>query len=74
MPKQDSGEDNERGQSGDDREPGAAVQPSTWHKGHLPRMPRDPSDNEPDFITGWLRERSLDGLFEDRAEDQQGPG
>jgi len=58
---QHRGEKDQGTQSGADREPGAAVQPSTWHKGHLPRLPRDPSDNEPDFITGWLRERSLDG-------------
>jgi hypothetical protein len=74
MPKRRRGEKDQGTQSGDDRGPGAAVPPSTWHKGHLPGMPRDPSDNEPDFITGWLRERSLDGLFEDRAEDQQAPG
>jgi hypothetical protein len=26
-------------------------------------MPRDASDDEPDWVTGWLHERLLDGLF-----------
>jgi hypothetical protein len=32
-------------------------------------MPRDPSDGEPDFVTGWFHERLLDGAFEDQAEE-----
>jgi len=34
-------------------------------------MPVAASDDEPDWITGFLHDRLLDGLFEERAEDQE---
>jgi hypothetical protein len=33
-------------------------------------MPRDASDDEPDWVTGWFHERLLDGLSEQPAEDE----
>jgi hypothetical protein len=66
-----SGKQDERAPGGDDREPGATAKRPAWQKGHLPRMPRDSSDDEADWVTGWFHERLLDGLSEQRAEDQE---
>ena len=71
MPKRHGSEENEGAPEGDDREPRVTPQRPAWRTGHLPRMPRPRSDDEPGFVTGWLRERSLDGLFEDQADDPQ---
>jgi hypothetical protein len=73
MPKRHRGEQDEGTPGGDDREPGLGAQRPVWQTGRLPRMPRDPSDDEPDFITRWFRGRSLDDVFEDRAQDQERP-
>jgi hypothetical protein len=69
MAKRHGGKEDEGTAGGDDREPGGIAHRPAWHAGHLPRMPRTPSDDEPDFVTGLLRERSLDGLLGDGAED-----
>ena len=73
MPKRHGSEENEGAPEGDDREPRVTPQRPAWQTGHLPRIPRPASDDEPDFVTGWLRERPLGGLFEDQAEDPQRP-
>jgi hypothetical protein len=68
-----SGKEPEGVSSGDDRRSEATAKRPGWQTGHLPRMPRDASDDEPDWVTGWFHERLLDGLFEERAEDQEHP-
>jgi hypothetical protein len=52
----------------DGGESGVTPERPAWQTGHLPHIPRDPS--EEDFITGWFHERLLDGLFEARADDE----
>jgi hypothetical protein len=57
----------------DVRESGTAARRSGWQAGHLPRVPGAVSGEEPDWITGLLQDRLLDGLFQDGAGDQERP-
>jgi hypothetical protein len=70
MAKPRSSQEGQRAPGGDDRESEASAKRPAWHAGHLPRMPRDASDDEPDWVTGWFHERLLEGLSEERAEDR----
>jgi hypothetical protein len=36
-------------------------------------MPGASSDEEPDWVTGFLQERLLDGLFQDESGNQERP-
>jgi hypothetical protein len=54
------------------RPDGAGKRPG-WQAGRLPRMPAAAPGEEPDWVTGLLHERLLDGLLEDQAGDQDRP-
>ena len=58
----------------DGRGAGATARRPGWHAGHLPHMAGAGSGEEPDWVTGLIQERLLDGLFQDGAGDQERPG
>lgn len=66
MPRPHNGDDDQDAPAGHQESGGTAKRPG-WHAGRLPRMPREASDDEPDWVTGWFHERLLDGLSEDPA-------
>jgi hypothetical protein len=75
MPKRRSARQDDHGpEYGDGRESGAAARGRGWQAGHLPHVPGAGSGEEPDWVTGLIQERLLDGLFQDRAGDQERPG
>jgi len=59
--------------AGDEGQPGVTGRRCAWQPGHLPRMPREASDDQADWVTGWFHERLLAGLSEDQAEDHVNP-
>jgi hypothetical protein len=67
MSKRHRGEKDEVAPGSDEGESTHSATRPTWRTGHLPHIPRDPS--EEDFVTGWFHERLLDGMNEDRADD-----
>ena len=79
MPKRPSGskhsasQDDDGLEGSDGPEPESASKRSQWQAGHLPHMAGGPSGEEPDWVTGFLQERLLDGLFQDEAGDQERP-
>jgi hypothetical protein len=74
MPKRHSTGQKHHGPEGSDGpEPESARKRSGWQAGHLPHMPGAASGEEPDWVTGFLKERVLDGLFQDGAGDQEHP-